>query len=195
MEKLPEKKPIEVKKESIEEQKQKLLQNSEVSLILDVYDDIFSDFDPRPYSQRSLSYDFIDEAKRAIRDLPSGQIQLKFLIPYKLRNIPTESMIKKRLKEHFSKHFIEHKKNVRKTKVRGGIMAFTGIAMIFIASALNSDYYTGFIPRFLQTLLEPAGWFTAWVGLEHAFESLAEESQTTKFYEKMAKAEMTFIGY
>jgi hypothetical protein len=177
------------------EEKQKLLQNSEISLILDFYDDIFSDFDPRPFSQRSLSYDFIDEAKRATRDLPSGQIQLKFLIPYKLRNIPTELMIRKRLKEHFNKHFIEHEKTIKKTKIKGSIMALAGVAMIFLATSLNSTATSNFFIRFLEVLLEPAGWFTAWVGLEDTFQTIQEESRVRQFYEKMSKAEITFIGY
>ena len=35
-------------------EKQKLLEISEISLLLDSYDDIFSDFDQRPYAQRAL---------------------------------------------------------------------------------------------------------------------------------------------
>ena len=36
-------------------EKQDLLSKGEISILLDTYDDIFSDFDPRPYSQRALS--------------------------------------------------------------------------------------------------------------------------------------------
>ena len=51
------------KKEMSDEEKQKILEMSEISLILDTYDDMFSSFDPRPYSQRALSEDFLSEAK------------------------------------------------------------------------------------------------------------------------------------
>ena len=37
----------------------------EISFWLDSYDDLFSDFDPRPYAQKGFSEDFLDEAKRA----------------------------------------------------------------------------------------------------------------------------------
>jgi len=43
-------------RENEEMHKKKLLQLSEISLIIDTYDDIFSDFDPRPYSQRALAH-------------------------------------------------------------------------------------------------------------------------------------------
>lgn len=46
------------------EETEKILEMSEISIWLDNYDDIFSDFDPRPYSQRSLSDDFLAEAKK-----------------------------------------------------------------------------------------------------------------------------------
>lgn len=185
-----------VEKETTEkEDKQTLLKNSEVSLILDVYDDIFSDFDPRPFSQRAISYDLLEEAKRATRDLPSGQIQIKFLIPYKLRNLPTEAMIRRRLKEHFEKHHIEYNQMLRNVKMKGTILALAGIAMIFIATSLLSVENTNYFMRFLQVLLEPAGWFTAWTGLENTFTAIEEKGATKKFYDKMSKAEITFIGY
>ena len=41
--------------------------NGNISLILESYTDIFSDFDPRPYDQRTLSDDFLLECKKAVR--------------------------------------------------------------------------------------------------------------------------------
>jgi len=183
------------KEQAIKEEKKQLLQNSEVSLILDVYDDIFSDFDPRPFVKRALSIDFLEEAKRATRDLPTGQIQLKFLIPYSLRNIPTEIMIKRRLKEHFAKHFEEYKNKMRNIKIKGAIMALGGIGMIFVAKIMDRLQSISLSINFLKILLEAGGWFTAWVGLENAFESLEEKSKMKAFYEKMSRADITFIGY
>ncbi len=81
--------------------KEKLLRMSEISLWLDHYDDIFSNFDPRPYSQKALSDDFLLETKRASRDKVSGQIELKFLVKAEMRNKKQENLIRRRLKEHF----------------------------------------------------------------------------------------------
>ncbi|PIU76093.1 hypothetical protein COS75_00785, partial [Candidatus Pacearchaeota archaeon CG06_land_8_20_14_3_00_35_12] len=83
------------------DEKQKLLQMSEISLWLDHYDDIFSDFDPRPFSQRALSDDFLLEAKRASKEKISGAIEMQFLIPHDKRNKELENTIKKRLHDHF----------------------------------------------------------------------------------------------
>ena len=35
------------------------LREGNISLVLDSYDDLFSDFDPRDYSQKALSDDFL----------------------------------------------------------------------------------------------------------------------------------------
>ena len=59
---------------------QKLLGLSNISLSLNSYDDIFSGFDPRPYSQRALSDDFLAESKRASRDKELDGVELIFLI-------------------------------------------------------------------------------------------------------------------
>ena len=84
------------------EEKQELLQKSEVSLWIDHYDDIFSDFDPRPYSQRGLSDDFLIEAKKFIKEKASGSFELIFLVPELMRKPESEGIIKKRLND-FSK--------------------------------------------------------------------------------------------
>src|SRR3989344_8520573 len=84
------------------------LREGNISLILDSYDDIFSDFDPRDYSEKSLSDDFLVECKKAAID-KNDKLELRFLVPKQKRNLIEEVLIKKRLKEHFQKHFKEKK--------------------------------------------------------------------------------------
>ena len=80
-------------------EKQQLLKMSEISLIIDTYDDIFSDFDPRPFDQRTISDDFLFEIKRASKEKPSGVIELKFMMPEKLRKPEQEVLIRKGIRE------------------------------------------------------------------------------------------------
>src|SRR5882724_5480335 len=81
-----------------------LLGKAELSVWLDVYDDIFSDFDPRPLQERTLSDDFINEARKMSKEKPDGKIELKMLMPKALRHHETEKIIIKNLHEHFH-HF------------------------------------------------------------------------------------------
>jgi len=78
------------------------MRQGNISLILDSYNDLFSDFDPRNYSERTLSDDFLLECKRAARDRdPKMNFELRLLIPKTRRNANDELIIKHRLKSHF----------------------------------------------------------------------------------------------
>jgi hypothetical protein len=174
--------------------KQKILEMSEISLILDSYDDIFSDFDPRPFSQRALSDDLLLEAKRAARDKIEG-MELKFLIPHNKRSLETENMVKKRLHEHFRKHHDIIQDEIKKT-VNSGIFLVV-LGMILMSSAAFISHFLGysFLWGLLVIVFEPAGWFTVWTGFDRIFNYAKSKSQDLGFYRKMTKAEISFNSY
>ena len=68
-----------------------------IPLILQSYNDIFSSFDPRSYSEKAISVDFIEEAQRASMYKNGDRIELTLAIPKKIRNLNDESKIKKRI--------------------------------------------------------------------------------------------------
>ena len=158
------------------QQIQQLLQKSEVSLWLDHYDDIFSDFDPRPYSQRAISDDFLKEAKKVTREIKPGVLELRFLIPGNHQKAEHENMIRKRLREHFRKHADIVEAEQRMMVRKGALMALTGFLLLIVAAWV--DYSNGgeFIWSVVAVVLEPAGWFTIWVG----FDSILFKSKEKK---------------
>jgi hypothetical protein len=180
-----------------EEDKFKLLQLSEISLWLDHYDDIFSDFDSRPYSQRALSDDFLTETKKASRDKEFGKITLKLLVPFDKRDIPTENIIKKRLKEHFKKHNIRLHEEKRKFVVEGMTFVLVGTLLMVIASYVIFKKYSelNFMMNFVIILLEPAGWFFFWEGLRQSIIESRQKNPDVEFYEKMESCTISFISY
>ncbi len=169
---------------------------AEISLSLDTYDDIFSDFDPRPFNHRSVSEDFLAEIKRASRDKATGEIEISFMIPKKMRNKTSEILIKKRLREHFKRHAGLMHKEKNKLLLEGGV--FIGIGMILMVTVavmffekINKDLFS----RLIFTMLEPAGWFLFWEGLELIiFESRKKRSDIL-FYDKMSKADIRFLEH
>ena len=186
----------ELKAEFEEEKiKEDLLKVSEISLWLDTYDDIFSDFDPRPFTQRSLSVDFLDEIKRASRDKASGQIELKFLMPDKDRKTEIEMQIKRRLKEHFKRHY-EMQTSEKNTVFKHGLLT-AGLGFLFMFAAVLLHYFIGekMLTTILTTLFEPAGWFLMFFGFDNAFYGVKRMQPEVEFYEKMSKAETSFISY
>ena len=189
-----------VQKNSKEELKaevdrEKLLGMSEIALWLDTYDDIFSDFDPRPFAQRALSVDFLDEIKRASREKVSGQIELKFLVPHNQRNIETDIHVKRRLKEHFKKHLEELEAKKKKTIVKAISFIILGFAMLIFAAFIASLGKPGFFYAAIVVFLEPAAWFTFWFSLEQLFESFSKTQPELEFYSKMSKADISFMSY
>ena len=184
------------KKEIDEEEKVKreLLRKGEISLILDTYDDIFSDFDPRPFDRRALSDDFLSAAKKAALD-KEGALELRFLIPRAQQNVGRETTIRQRLRAHFRRHSEMLQKEIALTKKKGIVMAIMGIAMIVVASYLLSLSSSAFWVHVLIVILEPAGWFTAWTGMDEIYYTTRQKKPDMDFYEKMARAPITFCAY
>ena len=47
----------------------------------------------------------------------------------------------------------------------------------------------------IVTLLEPAGWFLMFYGFDNAFYGEKQKKPELEFYEKMSKADVSFISY
>jgi hypothetical protein len=176
-------------------EKHKLLQLSEIGLWLDTYDDIFSDFDPRPYSERALSDDFLNESKKAAKEMTSGTINLKFLIPSSMHDPKTDEIIKKRLHEHFRKHHHMLVKEVATLKRQGITLGILGMVMMMVATYVRTMESNGFLYQFLIVLLEPSGWFVVWFGLDQIFYAARSKKPDLDFYAKMSHCEIHFTPY
>lgn len=171
------------------------MKEGNVGLVLESYQDLFSDFDPRPLSSRGLSSDFLEEAERATRDKPEG-FELNLLVPKKLREEKKEVIIRKRLEKHFEKHREEENRTHKKVIKNGLAFVFFGIIIMISASLIL--YYgskTTIFTSFLVILLEPAGWFLFWEGLDLIIFKSKRGSKRRSFYSKMAQADINFKSY
>ncbi|MFH0978112.1 MAG: hypothetical protein V1837_02300 [Candidatus Woesearchaeota archaeon] len=158
-------------------------------MILESYDDIFSDFDPRPYSERALSDDFLNECRKASID-KGYDLELRFLVPGRKRRATDEEHIRHRLMEHFQKHFIQKEIEQKAIKRQGWAWAIIGICMIFVAALISN--FEGLINKFLLVVFEPGGWFTTWTGLDKIFSDAPRRMPEYKFYKKMASSQIIF---
>jgi hypothetical protein len=191
---------VELKKEDIiasqvsHEKKKELLAATEISLVLDSYDDIFSDFDPRHFHERSLSEDFLLETKRASIDKGSG-IELRFLIPKTQRNLAHEALIKQRLREHFRKHHMKVNQDLQKIKRKGVGMAVIGIVIGVGAVWINLSPIQEAIKLSLEIVLQPASWFNIWEGFAKILFLPPQLTADEEFYRKMTSSHITFLSY
>jgi len=176
-------------------EKHKMMHISEISLMLDKYDDIFSDFDPRQFNQRAISVDFLDEMKRASRDMPSGSIGLNLLIPKHERHLGNEKLIKKRLHEHFRKHHSMLHTEIQKIMTGGIAIAVLGFILMGAAMLLGDLKLSARLTTMILVVLEPSGWFAMWFGFDRVFYTAGNKKPDMDFYDKMSRCEITFTTY
>lgn len=161
---------------------------------LDSYDDIFSDFDPSPYSERLLSEDFILEARRRYAEKKGGGLELRFSLPEKLRSAKTEALVKRRLRDHFHAKVRDEEADIAKSRARGAIYFAAGfVVLLFVAGSAQFEPLSG-IARFIDILLVPVGWFGMFDGVELMVEAPRRYEKEINFNKKLANASYTFFS-
>lgn len=171
------------------------LRQGNISLILDSYDDIFSDFDPRPFQERTLSADFLFECKRAVIDRieDSDSFELRLMVPKEFRNPKSEKEITERLLQHFHRHHRLVKEERRRIQKMGWKWVAVGISFIFLAVVtLDKE---DILSKLLVVIFEPAGWFSIWTGFEKVFSPVLDKEENYDFYNKTGNIKVTFISY
>jgi len=168
---------------------------SEVSVWLDVYDDIFSDFDPHPYSERLISDDFIFIAKREARERTTGTIELRLLIPANKHDAEVEKIIKKRLHEQFNRQHKQLLHELKKSRLHGALTACVGLTLMFASTYIRTAVTESFLHNLMFVILEPGGWFMTWYGLDNIFNTERNLRSDVEFYAKMSRCHMKFMTY
>ena len=181
-------------KKKYDETSSPIMKEGNISIITDSYDDLFSDFDPRHFSERALSDDFLFECKNAVRGKDGkSELELRILVPEAKRKLSDEVIIKKRLKNHFQKHFNEKTEELSKIKKEGFLWFILGVALATMGAYIY-DYKT-ILTNFALVMLEPAGWFTMWTGLDKIFSNIKDKHPEFEFYKKMSNVRIIFYSY
>jgi hypothetical protein len=175
--------------------KKKLLSKSELSIWIDDYDDIFSDFDSRPIKERSLSDDFLAEVRKMVREKPTGDVSLKLLIPADKRKKEIEVVAIKNLHSHFHHAAATIRKEMIKTRRRGIMLTGMGFLLMIAAAYIVSISNRSFFFIAMQIVLEPSGWFMVWTGMDNIFYNYRERKPNFEFNTKMGHAEIVFVTY
>ena len=169
-------------------------ESSEVRFAINEYEDIFSDFDPRPVPLKGFSDDFLEEAKRACV-VKEKDIDFIFMMPKAERNIMEEAKIVNRLKQYFKKHLAIIEKDRKKVIKQGVWFTISGIVLMFIATYIFFRFKDeSFAASFFTILLEPGGWFLFWEGLDLIIFEAKKVDPNLDFHQKMAGAKIKFVS-
>ena len=175
--------------------KHQLKKLAEINILLSSYNDLFSDFDPSAYPERTLSDDFIVQAKKISKNKSGNKMSLRLLLPANKRNEQDERLIVERLHSYFRHVYKQLKSEVRKGNAKGLTLTLIGIIIMIASSYISFIKPDKYHAHLLLVLFEPAGWFLLWIGLDHLVYSLKNTKRELAFYVKMTKAEINFISH
>ena len=165
----------------------------EISIILDVWDDIFSDFDPRPLDERALSQDFIDELKKRYRETSKGDLLISFFAPKSLKDDQSEKMVIHRLRRYFRERAAQKRREILRLRTRGAVFVLCGIAFLSaITVAAHFAVVSEFALQLLEIVFVPLGWFGIWEGFSQIVNVSPAYSQGETLYRKLAEAQYHF---
>ncbi len=164
----------------------------EIVFYLKNYEYLFSDFDLKPYAQRTFSNDFLDSLKRETTDLCKEKIELKFIVPGLDRNNSKEIIIKRRLENYF-KNQLKKQEKFRKKVIKQGIMFFLfGILLLIIKYSVGDHIFQKIGLNLLFVILEPLSWFLFWEGSNLLVFSSKKNKTEIEFYKKIITAKIIF---
>lgn len=172
---------------------QKIKTIREISIVIDDWDDIFSDFDPRPLEDRAFSEDFIYELKRRYRESKTGRLFVLICAPISLKDEKSERIVIQRLKREFKREALQKHKLIFQIRLRGVIFVIFGIC--FLGTLTMITYYeflSKFATEMLGIILMPMGWFGIWEGFSKIVDTSPKFIQDEIFFEKISKADYKF---
>jgi len=165
----------------------------EIGVVIDTWDDIFSDFDPRPLSERTVSADFTEELKKRYKETQTGDFIITIYAPVVLRNEDSEHTVTSRLRKHFRHKFLQKKKVITVIRIRGVIFVVVGIcALSFLTLATYFKFLSELTLQIASIVLMPLGWFGIWEGLSKLVDTSPVVIRDSKLFEKLSKATYHF---
>lgn len=164
----------------------------EIAISLDEYDDIFSDFDIRGYTDRSLSEDFLDELRLRLRKAQdTDDLSIILLIPERRRRKTIEPLIVNRLQTFFAERKAHYLREDRHILIRG--LLFIGVGLVLSVTANYIAEYLLSMPLFDDFLLIPS-WFFVWSGFDYLIKR-EELRKKKRYYSELIDSKIMFRSH
>jgi len=165
----------------------------EISIAIDSWDDVFSDFDPSPLEKRVLSEDFLLELKKRYRETQTGNFIITIYAPAALKDDASERIVIKRLKQYFKVRHLSTQKEINQAIKKGSIFVIGGI--LFLSTLTLIAYFkmlSTLAFELLSIILMPLGWFGIWEGFSRIIEPSPLLKQDLELFTKLSKAAFKF---
>ena len=165
----------------------------ELNIWLDTYDDLYSDFDSRHFSKRLVSEDFIHELKRNAKEIREPISELLLHLPDDVRKPPLEAGIVQSLKQYFQNQHLAIRSEIHHLRRKGLLLTLLGFILMIVAAYVDYINAASFLFSVIRVILEPAGWFLIWNGLETLIYELKTRKVQFLFFEKLNHCNIQFI--
>ncbi len=173
--------------------KEQIKDLNEISLAIDSWDDVFSDFDPSPLERRVLSEDFLLELRKHYRETPRGNYVITIYAPTVLKDDVSERLVVKRLKQYFKFRHLTAQKEVNVCVEKGLFFVVCGIG--FLSSLTLITYYqlvSKLTIDLLSIIFMPLGWFGIWEGFSRVIEPAPFLKHDLELFSRLSKAVLKF---
>ncbi len=165
----------------------------EITIAIDSWDDVFSDFDPSPLENRILSEDFLSELKKRYRETKRGDFIITIYAPLSLKDETSERLVSKRLKQYFKFRHLSIQKEVNEAKLRGVVFVIFGITFLsFLTLATYYKIFNILTLELMSIIFMPLGWFGIWEGFSRIIDPPQLLKQDLELFSKLSKASYKF---
>ena len=172
---------------------QRIKDLKDIAVAIDTWDDVFSDFDPRPLNERTVSGDFVEELKKRYRETQRGSFVITIYAPIALKDSNSERMVTQRLKKHFRYVFLIKKKDIIQRRIRGVVFLLVGISSLtFLTLVTYFKFLSSLNIELIGIVLMPLGWFGFWEGLSKLVDTSPAFIRDERLFEKLSKASYRF---
>ncbi|MFH1622295.1 MAG: hypothetical protein ABIA97_04150 [Candidatus Omnitrophota bacterium] len=169
---------------------QRIKDLKEIDIAIDTWNDIFSDFDPRPLNERILSEDFIFELRRRYRESRKGDFVVTIYAPAALKETKSENIVIQRLKKHFRHRFLQRQKEIIRIRIRGIIFVLMGICFLtFLTLLAYFKIISNLAIEILGIVVMPLGWFGIWEGFSKIVDTSPKYLKEETLFNKLSKAQ------
>ncbi len=165
----------------------------DISIAIDSWDDIFSDFDPSPIEHRILSGDFVSELKKRYRETQRGNFIVTIYAPLSLKDDTSEKLVIRRLKQYFKFRHLSVQKDINNAIAKGGLFVVCGVVFLgFLTLATYYKLVDRLALELIGIILMPLGWFGIWEGFSRIIEPMPLSRQDLELFWKFSKAQYKF---
>ena len=173
---------------------QRIKDIKEISIAIDTWDDIFSDFDPRPLTERTLSEDFIAELKKRYRETRRGKFLVNIYAPGHLKNPEREKAVIQRLKIHFKHRSMQRQRELGRIRRRGLFFVIFGVFCLGLLILITYFKWFGDLAiEIISIALMPLGWFGIWEGFSKIVDTSPIFIQEEFLFNRLSKATFKFM--